>query len=250
MPPEPTFLSLDWPLPRGVRAAISTRQGGSSRVPWNSFNLADHVGDDSAAVAANRQLLRQCLDLPREPLWLQQVHGTEIAQWEVEAGFGRAPQADGAVARSPGAVLSILTADCLPVLAVSRDGQVIAAFHAGWRGLAAGVLEAGIRAMQVAPDEILLYLGPAIGAQRYVVGAEVRAAFLAHSPQAELAFRPQGDGYLADLYLLARQRLAALGVTAIWGGEHCTHSEEQLFFSYRRDGQSGRMASLIWREEA
>ncbi|MEY2342581.1 peptidoglycan editing factor PgeF [Acidithiobacillus sp. IBUN Pt1247-S3] len=248
MSPEPQFLALDWPFPAGVHAAFSTRQGGSSQTPWESFNLADHVGDAPDAVAANRRLLRNRLALPNEPLWLQQVHGIDIAHWEAESTPLVPPKADAALACNPGATLAILTADCLPVLAASRDGRVIAALHAGWRGLAAGILEAGMRAMQVAPEEILLYLGPAIGAQRYEVGAEVRAAFLAHSPQAELAFRPHGGRYLADLYLLARQRLAALGVTAIYGGEHCTYTEEKLFFSYRRDGQCGRMASLIWRE--
>jgi YfiH family protein len=247
--PDLPILVPDLALPKGVRMAVSTRQGGVSQEPWQSLNLGDHVGDQPAAVAANRQRLQAALHLPAEPLWLQQVHGTQVAAWESCRGKDMPPAADGAVAHTPGAVLAVLTADCLPVLACSQDGQVIAALHAGWRGLAAGILEAGIAAMQVEPAQILVYLGPAIGPAAFEVGPEVRECFVAHDVAAQEAFRPgTGDRYWADIYALARLRLQRLGVGAVHGGEHCTVTEADRFFSYRRDGCTGRMASLIWRE--
>ena len=241
---EPEFILPDWPAPANVRAAITTRTGGMSRAPYDNFNLATHVGDDPAAVRENRSRLRTALALPAEPVWLKQVHGVAVvdaAQGDVE------PQADGAFAAQPGAVCVVLTADCLPVLLCNRAGTKVAALHAGWRGLAGGVIEAGVKAMGVPANELLVWLGPAIGPASFEVGPEVRAAFVQHDAQAALAFRAAREGkYLADIYQLARLRLQRLGVAAVYGGGFCTVTDSARFFSYRRDGVTGRMASLIW----
>lgn len=236
------LLVPDWPCPANVRALQTLRGGGCSRIPWASFNLGDHVGDDPRHVAANRAALRR--HLPAEPCWLRQVHGTAT----VDADSGAIlPAADAAFSRRPGTVCAVMTADCLPVLFCDRAGGVVAAAHAGWRGLLAGVLEATVRGMAVAPAAVMAWFGPAIGAQAFEVGAEVRAAFLRHDPAAASAFVPGAPGkWLADLGLLARQRLAALGVGLIYGGDFCTVRQTERFFSYRRDGTTGRMASLIW----
>ena len=241
---EPQFILPDWPAPANVRAAVTTRAGGVSHAPYDSFNVATHVGDDPAAVRANRARLRTALALPAEPLWLKQVHGVAV----VDAAQGGAePQADGAFAAQPGAVCVVLTADCLPVLLCNRAGTKVAALHAGWRGLAGGVIEAGVKAMGVPANELLVWLGPAIGPASFEVGPEVRAAFVQHDAQAALAFRAAREGkYLADLYQLARLRLQRLGVAAVYGGGFCTVTDSARFFSYRRDGVTGRMASLIW----
>lgn len=234
----------DWLAPENVRARVTTRAGGVSRAPYDSFNLAAHVGDDPQAVAANRARLRAALLLPAEPAWLTQVHGVSVVDATLAAGQ---PQADGAFTTAPGVVCAVLTADCLPVLLCDRAGTRVAALHAGWRGLAGGVIEAGIKALGVAGGELLAWLGPAIGPQAFEVGAEVRATFVAHDPAAGSAFRSKGDGkFLADIYLLARQRLAGLGVTAVYGGGLCTVADRDRFYSYRRDGATGRMASLVW----
>ena len=231
-----------WPAPANVRAVQTLRSGGCSPAPWASFNLGDHVGDDPQRVAANRAALRA--SLPAEPLWLTQVHGIVA----VDAGFSaKTVEADAAFARQPGRVCVVMTADCLPVLFCDRSGSVVAAAHAGWRGLVAGVLEATIGRMGVPADELLAWLGPAIGPQRFEVGDEVRAAFVAHDAAAAGAFVPQQHGkWLADIYRLAGQRLQAAGIGSISGGDWCTVSEASRFFSYRRDGVTGRMASLIW----
>ncbi len=233
----------DWPTPARVRALSTTRAGGVSAAPYASLNLGTHVGDDPACVAANRARVRSLL--PAEPCWLNQVHGTAVVDAATAAGV---PAADAAVSRTPGAVCVVMTADCLPVLLCDRAGTVVGAAHAGWRGLHGGVIEACVAAMRVAPSEIMAWLGPAIGPQAFEVGDEVRAAFVAADPGADAAFRPAGvpGKWLADIYLLARRRLAALGVTAIHGGEGCTVAEPARFFSFRRDGATGRMASLIW----
>ncbi len=241
---EPQFILPDWPAPMNVRAAVTTRVGGISHAPYETFNVATHVGDDPVAVHANRVHLRTALALSAEPVWLKQVHGVAV----VDAAQGGAePEADGAFAAQPGAVCAVLTADCLPVLLCDRAGTKVAALHAGWRGLAGGVIEAGVRAMGVPGNELLAWLGPAIGPQAFEVGAEVRAAFMQHDAQAAQAFRAAREGkYLADIYLLARQRLQRLGVAAVYGGGFCTVTDSARFFSYRRDGATGRMASLIW----
>ena len=232
----------DWAAPANVKALQTTRNGGVSSLPWASFNLGDHVGDDPAAVAANRQALRAAL--PDEPCWLRQVHGI------VAVDADRRPktvEADAAFARRPGTVCVVMTADCLPVLLCDRRGSVVAAAHAGWRGLLDGVLESVVAAMAAAPGELLAWLGPAIGPRCFEVGTEVRAAFVARNPSAGAAFVATGrDKWLCDIYLLARQRLEQAGVGAISGGGACTFSESARYFSYRRERTTGRMASLIW----
>jgi len=241
---EPQFILPDWPTPANVHAAITTRAGGVSHAPYDRFNVATHVGDDPSAVRANRASLRSALALPAEPLWLKQVHGIAVVD---AAQGGVEPEADGAFATKPGAVCAVLTADCLPVLLSNREGTKVAALHAGWRGLAGGVIEAGVKALGVPGNELLAWLGPAIGPQTFEVGTEVRAAFMQHDAQAAQAFRAVREGkYLADIYLLARQRLQRLGVAAVYGGGLCTVTDRARFFSYRRDGATGRMAALIW----
>lgn len=241
---QPRFIVPDWPAPANVRALQTTRTSGVSPAPWAGFNLGDHVGDDPARVAANRAELRR--HLPAEPAWLTQVHG--IAAVDAE-NCPKSMRADASFARRPNVVCAIMTADCLPVLFCDRAGTVVAAAHAGWRGLVAGVLEATVAAMKVPAGEILAWLGPAIGPQAFEVGDEVRAAFIAHDPSAAGAFVPHGAGkWLADIYTLAKQRLANAGVSAVYGGGRCTVSEAETFFSYRRDGVTGRMASLVWLE--
>ena len=241
---ESQFIFPDWPVPANVRAAVTARTGGVSHAPYDSFNLAAHVGDDPAAVRANRARLRTALALPAEPVWLKQVHGMVV----VDAAHGGVePEADGAFTAQPGAVCAVLTADCLPVLLCNRAGTKVAALHAGWRGLAGGVIEAGVKAMGVPANELLAWLGPGIGPASFEVGPEVCAAFVQHDAQAALAFRAAREGkYLADIYQLARRRLQRLGVAAVYGGGFCTVTERARFFSYRRDGVTGRMASLIW----
>ncbi len=234
----------DWPAPQNVRAFITTREGGVSQPPFASLNLGDHVGDEPQAVARNRALVRQLT--PAEPLWLKQVHGTHVVDL---ATAQPGAEADGSVAHAPGQVCVVMTADCLPALFCDRSGTVVAAAHAGWRGLLDGVLEAAVAGMNVPGSEILAYLGPAIGPEKFEVGDEVRAAFVAHDPAAAKGFVAGRPGkWLADIYLLARQRLAKIGVQAVYGGTDCTVSDAQRFYSYRRDGQTGRMAALVWLE--
>ena len=221
---------------------MTTRESGVSGAPWASLNLGDHVGDEAAHVAANRARLRQ--QLPSEPGWLKQVHSAKV----VETGAG-VPEADASFTCQAGIVSVVLTADCLPVLFCDRAGSVVAAAHAGWRGLAGGVLEAAVAAMNVPPDEVLAWMGAAIGPQAFEVGDEVRQTFIAQHPDAVAAFLQHAPGkWLADIYLLARIRLNHAGVPAVYGGGRCTFTETDSFFSYRRDGVTGRMASLIWLE--
>jgi YfiH family protein len=242
------LIEPDWPAPANVLALSTTRLGGHSLPPYAGFNLAHHVGDDPARVAANRSLLLQRLPPDSAIQWLSQVHGTAV----VEAGTGEGcPRADAVWSRRPGRACAVLTADCLPVLFCSDRGDVVAAAHAGWRGLCAGVLEATVAAMGVRPDRLLAWLGPAIGPAAFEVGPEVRRQFLAVAADAWavvdcFAPSPRTPGhYLADLYALARLRLAAIGLDDVHGGGECTFSDAGRFYSYRRDGQSGRMASLI-----
>ena len=234
----------DWPAPPRVKSGMTTREGGVSAAPWSSLNLGDHVGDDPVHVAANRARLRQ--QLPAEPAWLKQVHSSRVVELERDPNR----EADAALTRQAGQVCAVLTADCLPVLFCDRAGTVVAAAHAGWRGLAGGVLETTVAAMQVPPDEILAWMGAAIGPQAFEVGDDVRAAFVAQHPQAASAFvsQPTAGKWLADIYQLARIRLSHAGVQAIYGGGRCTFNEADSFYSYRRDGVTGRMASLIWLE--
>ena len=237
------FLVPDWPAPASVRAAVTTRAGGVSSGPWASFNLALHVGDDPAAVAENRRRLRAVLDLPSEPSWLQQVHGHEVARLP-----GPLPDAaDAAVAFGRGAVCAVLVADCLPVFLASRDGDRVGVAHAGWRGLAAGVIEATVVALGCDPARLVAWLGPAIGPQAFEVGEEVLSAFTAGDPAAAKHFQAGRAGHwLADLPALARRRLMECGVGSVHGGGNCTVSDPARFYSYRRDGATGRMAALTW----
>ena len=234
----------DWPVPAFVRAVSTTRSGGVSRGPYYSMNPATHVADDPEAVRTNCERLGMALGLPSAPAWLQQVHGAQVVD---AAGAEEATVADAGWTDRAGVVCAVLTADCLPVLLSDREGRCVAAVHAGWRGLAAGVIEAAARALPVEGADLLAWLGPAIGPQAFTVGEEVRDAFVAFDPQAAAAFTAGPDGRLqADLYRLARQRLTGLGITGVSGGHWCTHSDPGRFFSYRRDGSTGRMATLIW----
>ena len=232
----------DWPAPSNVRTLITTRAGGASLDAYAGFNLGLRSGYDAVNVAANRAALRS--QLPAEPLWLRQVHGTAVV--DADAAVGE-PEADASVTRRAGMVCAVLTADCLPLLLCDAAGTTVAAVHAGWRGLCAGVIEATVRAMARSPESLLAYLGPAIGPQAYEVGAEVRAAFVAADPKSAAAFALGKPGkYYADLYALARRRLEVCGVGKVYGGGYCTYTERERFYSYRRDGATGRMASLIW----
>lgn len=239
------FITPSWPAPPQVRALTTTRRGGVSLPPYDSLNLGDHVGDDPDAVAENRRRLVAELGLPGEPRWLTQVHGTCSAD---AATVTDRCEADASHTDLTGVVCAVLTADCLPVLLCDREGRSVAAVHAGWRGLLNGVIEQTIAAMG-AEGELLAWLGPAIGPQAFEVGEEVLEAFLVDAAAAARAFTPSPGGrWLADIYVLARQHLQRAGVTLVYGGEYCTYSEPERFYSYRRDGSTGRMASLIWIE--
>jgi hypothetical protein len=235
------WLTPDWPAPAWVKVCITTRSGGISAAPFDRFNLGEHVEDDPVAVTTNRQ--RLISQLGCKPAWLRQVHGVGV----VPAEPGEVLEADASWTAMPGVACSVMTADCLPVLFCDRAGSRVAAAHAGWRGLAGGVLEATLDALAVAPEEVLVWLGPAIGPQAFEVGAEVREAFMAVHPQAAEAFAASINPgrYMADIYRLARIRLAARGVTAVYGGGFCTYSDPR-FYSYRRAARTGRFASLIW----
>lgn len=242
-------LTPDWPAPNNVLALQTTRIGGFSAAPYDSLNLGDHVGDAPLAVRRNRMLLNPLL--PSEPVWLKQVHGVTVVN---AARADCLPEADACISAHPGAVCVVMTADCLPVLLCDDQGTVIGAVHAGWRGLCDGVIEQAVQAMAVPPATLMAWLGPAIGAQVFEVGDEVRAAFVARQAEAVAAFTPspapegggEGKKWLADIYQLARLRLNTLGVFRIYGGNFCTHTDHTQFFSYRRDGVTGRMGTFIW----
>lgn len=244
----PAWIDADWPAPPGVRGLTTLRSGdGVSRPPFDRLNLGLRCGDEPADAWRNRALLTQWLALPSAPHWLQQVHGTGVVRFDAPPGAGEEPVADAAVTGTPGVVLAILSADCLPVLLAARDGSEIAAAHAGWRGLAAGVLEATVAAMRSPAPGLVAWLGPAAGPAAYEIGEEVREAFVSRDPGAASAFIATRPGHWrVDLYALARRRLAACGVTRVHGGDRCTISEPAGFFSHRRDGRSGRMATLAW----
>jgi polyphenol oxidase len=237
----------DWRVPGRVRAAFTLRTGGVSIGPFASLNVGQHVGDAPGAVSENRRRVREALALPAEPQWLEQVHGVAVANLD-EPGSRRA---DASVARAPRNVCAIQVADCMPVLFADREGTAVGAAHAGWRGLAGGVLEASLRALELPPERLAAWLGPAIGPSGFEVGSEVREAFTKDDAGAVSAFVPNAHGkWQCDLVALARRRLALLGVRDVSGGEWCTWSDASRFFSYRRDGQCGRMAALIWMEDA
>ncbi len=238
------WVTPDWPVKPAVRAGTTLRRGGVSGGPYTSLNLASHAGDREENVAENRRRLRSALGLPAEPLWLAQVHGITVAHHD---GGADVPQADAAVAFAPGQVCAVLTADCLPVVFVDRDGTRVGVAHAGWRGLADGVLEATIKALEIPASYLLAWLAPAISQAAFEVGADVRRAFLARAPQSESAFTVNARGrYQADLYALARIRLARAGIKSVFGGGWCTAGEADRFYSFRRDGKTGRMATLAW----
>lgn len=234
----------DWPAPPNVRAWV-TERGSSAR--YGTMNLALHVGDDAAGVAANRTRLRAALELPSEPRWLEQVHGVRVLDLDRAPGT----QADGAVTSRPGVVCAVMTADCLPVLLCDRDGTRVGVAHAGWRGLLNGVLPAAVAALGGDPGRLIAWLGPAIGQAAYEVGTEVRDAFVAGNPAASPRFSPNSRGrWQADLYGLARDSLAAAGVPSVHGGGFCTYTDAARFFSHRREAPCGRMAALVWLDAA
>ena len=236
------LIEPDWLAPGNVRAFSTTRHYGFSEGPWNGFNLGAHCGDHPDKVAQNRELLRALL--PSDPPWLRQVHGTAVTGWndihhsDIEA--------DAIVSCQPRQVCAVLTADCLPVLFCNKTGTKVAAAHAGWRGLAAGILESTVLAMDSAPSQLMAWMGPAIGPQAFEVGQDVYEEFTGLNPENRSAFKPHKDRWFADLYELARMALSRVGVERVYGGQYCTFSDSKRFFSYRRDGTTGRMASLIW----
>lgn len=232
-----------WPLPKGVAACSSTRIGGVSLPPYDSLNLGAHCGDNPEHVEENRKRLFAAGNLPSKPVWLEQVHGKNVLRLTGEPYASK--RADASYSNTPGTVCAVMTADCLPVLFCNREGTEVAAAHAGWRGLCEGVLEELSPAL-LTTRNIIAWLGPAIGPTAFEVGPEVRDAFLAKDAQADSAFLPHGEKFLADIYQLACQRLANTGVEHVYGGDRCTFSESETFFSYRRDKTTGRMASFIW----
>jgi YfiH family protein len=234
----------EWPLPAGVAACSSTRHGGVSLPPYDSLNLGAHCGDNMELVEENRLRLYSAGELPSKPVWLEQVHGKDVLR--LTGGPYASKRADASYSNTPGTVCAVMTADCLPVLFCNRAGTEVAAAHAGWRGLCAGVLEDTVACFADQPENILAWLGPAIGPQAFEVGPEVREAFMSVDASADLAFKSAGDKFYADIYTLARQRLAKSGVMNIFGGDRCTFTQKHDFFSYRRDKTTGRMASFIW----
>jgi polyphenol oxidase len=250
--PPLEFLHPEWPVPPQVKTAVTTREGGISQQPYQSLNLGDHVGDDPKCVLANRALLSKFL--PNEPIWLNQVHGVKVSTPDA-----RLQQVDAIVTNKPNEVLAIMTADCLPVLFTSESGDVIGAAHAGWRGLCNGILENTVKEMQLlsgasSAKNMLAWLGPAIGPKAFEVGTDVLEAYqnakIPFPDQSFVAISNKPGKYLANLYLLARSRLESVGLHQIYGGNYCTVSQAEQFFSYRRDGVTGRFASLIWVSES
>ena len=234
----------DWPAPANVRSLSTTRIGGCSKAPWDSLNLGSNTGDNPEAVAANRARVRDAL--PTEPAWLNQVHGNAVVELDAQSAD---LQADAAISRRSGLVCAVLTADCLPLLLCEKSGSAVAAVHCGWRGLAADIIERSIRSLGYPAEQLIAWMGPAIGPEHYEVGMEVFEAFTENSAEAGGAFTPGRPAHWQlDLYALARIDLVRLGVSAVYGGGFCTYSDAGQFFSYRRDGETGRQASLIWLE--
>jgi polyphenol oxidase len=240
---KPEFIIPDWPAPANVKALQTTRAGGISTGSYASLNLGDHVKDNPLHVAHNRQSLSPFL--PTEPVWLQQVHGIRVIDASTSSCL---ETADASFSTRKEVVCVTMTADCLPVLLCDEAGTVVAAIHAGWRSLCDGVIEAAVEVMPGEASHLMAWLGPAIGPEAFEVGGEVRQQFILHDAQAEAAFRPHGNKWLGDLYTIARQRLQSLGITRIYGGGRCTYTEPESFFSFRRDGDTGRMATFIWLE--
>lgn len=241
------FIQPKWPAPTKIKAYTTLRTGGVSQSPYDEFNLAEHVSDTPEHVRTNREILKKNLKLPSDPIWIQQTHSTIVVEATPE-NINKV--ADASYTDKSNRICTILTADCLPILVCNRKGTHVAAIHAGWRGLANGIIETTLDTLHLPNEELLVWLGPAISAANYEVGHEVRDHFIAEQPEARDAFSPSANQrWLANLYALARLRLLKLGATAIYGGDYCTFTDPKRFFSYRRDGQNtGRMASLIWIE--
>ena len=240
------WFEADWPAADFIKAGTTSRQGGVSDAPFSSFNLATHVGDERAKVNQNRAVLNQYLNLSGDPQWLEQIHSTQAVLLPSDEII---PKADAAYTFNKNIVCTVMTADCLPLLITDQKGSCVAAIHAGWRGLCDGIVEATIKKLPVAAETLMVWLGPAIGADVYEIGEEVYDAFTKKNEESKQAFTSVSEGHwLFDIHLLARLRLKKVGVTQIYGGDHCTLSEKEQFFSYRRDGVTGRMASLIWIE--
>lgn len=241
---NPQFIYPDWPAPTQIKALSTTRQGGHSLPPYDGFNLGIHVNDATDIVNKNRAELVKLARLPQPSYWLDQAHGTHVINsttWHEDI------TADAMFSTTKHHVCTVMTADCLPILLCNRQGNTVAAIHAGWRGLAAGIVEKSIATFSCGIDDIMAWFGPAIGPTQFEVGSDVYHAFVQHTPQHHQAFeQTSATHYLANIYLLAKQRLNALGVHQIFGGDFCTASDPQRFFSYRRDGVTGRMASMIW----
>lgn len=241
-------INPNWNVPKNIHAFTTTREEGVSLVPYLSFNLGDHVGDDKSAVKTNRTLLVEKFGLPQKPIFLTQTHSTRVLQLPYSE---QNLEADAVYTNVPNQVCVVMTADCLPVLFTTTSGNEVAATHAGWRGLCDGVLEETVKYFQAKPEDIIAWFGPAIGPKAFQVGIDVVEKFVAVDEKAKLAFQPDAieEGkYLSNLYQIATQRLNNLGITQIYGGNHCTFNEKEKFFSYRRDNQTGRMASVIWFE--
>ena len=241
--PNP-FIIPDWPAPDNIKAFSTTRSGGVSLLPYDTLNLSDHVGDHPDLVDKNRRYITKIAALPENPRWLKQMHGTHVIDsnhWQKKS------EADAIISQAINHVCVIMTADCLPILLYHQRNNAIAAIHAGWRGIAAGIIEKTVARFSGKPQHIMAWLGPAIGPARFEVGTDVYDAFYQYSAKSSLAFKQKSvDSYLADIYLLAKQRLHRVGISAVFGGNFCTLTEKQRFFSYRRDGQTGRMATMIW----
>ncbi len=239
------WITPDWPAPANVYAATTLRTGGVSVGAFNCLNIALHVGDDAGFVRQNRLIIKEMLNLPEEPKWLEQIHSNQV----IDAACGDLiKQADASYTNKSGIVCAVMTADCLPLLVCASDGSQVAAIHAGWKGLLAGVISNTLTAM-VASCDALVWLGPAIGSEYFEVGDDVRNAFLHKSIAFSKAFKAKSCGkWLADIYLLARIDLAAMGITKVYGGTFCTFTEDNRFYSYRRDKETGRMVTLIWRD--
>lgn len=239
------FIQPDWPAPKNVKAYTTLRSGGVSQAPFHHFNLAEHVGDQPQDVRTNRQLLKTTLQLPNEPIWIQQTHSAIAIKALPE---NREKEADASFTDEANQISAILTADCLPILLCNKKGTYVASIHAGWRGLLKGIIEETLNVSKAPSDELLAWLGPAISAKNYEVSDEVRIPFIGNDPEMEVAFTPSPNGrWLANLYTLARLKLQKQGITAIYGGQFCTFTDAKRFYSYRRDGnKTGRMATLIW----
>jgi polyphenol oxidase len=241
------YLKPNWPAPANIRAYTTLRHGGYSQGPYTSFNLADHVGDNPQAVRQNREKMKSDLQLPKEPVWLTQTHSTKVLCLD-GSDVKQKQEADASYTSKPREICAVLTADCVPILIAAKDGSLVAAIHAGWKGLAAGIIEATLEKIATDGTKLLAWLGPAIGPINFLVKNDVRQAFLEKEAAAELAFHKiNNEQWRADAYLLAKQRLARYNVTEVYGGEFCTYRDEEKFFSYRRDQEiTGRMATLIW----